>query len=198
MKEFLLIICLLFSFQAFSQLDVEDESLIIEFDKAKKVSKVMNQNSTTSVGKSNNKVAVKINFDNYSKNKKDLIHLSKFSLVDHKTKKRYRPVDIALGHPLGYKAGGRLTKDSRVKGGMFVSYNPDEVDFFYNYTIDGYRNIEFTIKTTLRKRDKSVLYLAPVNRTIKRVQLFFGLPKNNRKNTYTIYYENTVIEEFNY
>lgn len=198
MKEISLVVFMLIGLHVHGQLNVKDESFIVEFDKAKKVSKVMNQNSTTSVGKSNNKVAVKVVFDNYSKNKKDLIHLSKFSLVDHKTKRRYRPIDIALGHPLGYKAGMRLTKDSKVKGGMFVSYNPEEIDFFYDYTIDGYRNVEFTIKTTLRKRDKSILYLAPVNRTIKRVQLFFGLPKTNRKNTYTIYYENTVVAEFNY
>jgi len=179
----------------FAQLEVQNDNLIIELTKGKKVGFLAGSNSAA-VGKGNMRVATYIEFTNTDPDKKRIIDLNKFSLVDHQSKKRYRGVDLAVGHPLGYKEGKRLTKKKLRVMNLNINYDPDVVDTFEDYTLEGYNNVERKTKLAVGKKYSSVIYYDHINRRVKRVQLFFAVPKKLKGNPVDIYYGKEKVGTF--
>ncbi|RMB63392.1 hypothetical protein EAX61_03090 [Dokdonia sinensis] len=202
MKVSLLITALLFGTASlFAQLDIEDEDLKIEILRVKKMSKTVSwDHSMSTVGKNNDRIQVKVALA-FENKKGENIDFNKISLIDPEHRLRYRILDMTLKNSFGGASpADKLAKRSNIKMPSFwVSYDEKIPDTFPEYSLEGFQNVEFVIKTSTGKNNKSVLYLAPVSRKgLKKANLYFGVSKTNKPTLYKLYYEKEEIGSFTY
>ncbi|WP_055437656.1 hypothetical protein [Lacinutrix algicola] len=177
----------------------ENGNLTVDYQKAKKVSKTFNLNSSSKL-KSESFIKISIKCKIKSLNKED-IDINKFSLVDHKNKLRYRPMDISFQPVMGYLAYPKLLKSKLKLGSMYkhqagLAYKPEIKDSYVEYTIEGYTDVEVPFNFGTKKNPKkSVVYFRPNNFHKFKSLFFFPISKSAENPDLEFYYGKEKISK---
>jgi len=201
MKLNIILLTFIISFSNYSQSqqNFENGNLSIEYQKAKKVSKTFNLNSSSKL-KSDNFTKISVKCKIQSLNKED-IDINKFSLVDHKNKLRYRPMDISFQPVMGYLAYGKLLKAELKLGSMYmhqagIAYEPEIKDSYIEYSLEEYTDVEVPFNFGTEKNPKnSIVYFKPNNFHKFKSLFFFPIMKSAKNPELELYYGNEKVEK---
>lgn len=199
MKRILLLIFLTTSI-CYSQSNITD-GIQISVNKAKLVDNVsvvgIRQLKVTSdkLRKVMIKTKIKSKLDNKTK-------LSAFSLLDTKNKIRYRLADYKgytgfIGFPelIPFRKTELFDKKNKpIQYGP--PYNKSEKDYFNDYDMEGYKNLEMPINFGTKKSPKlSVIYFGETSYKKFTAELFFALLVENTNLDYELYYADEKIAD---
>lgn len=202
LKNAFLILMLSISLNNIAQVITTKEQIKIELKKAKLVNNVsvfgVRELKVTDdrLKKVMIKTKIKSPIDNKTK-------LSAFSLLDTKNKIRYRLADYK-----GYRAAIMEEpelipfrkekvfneKGKELNGHWLPEYNESEKDYFYDYNVEGYNNIEVPINFgTNQKPQPSIVYFGETAHDELTAELFFAILVENKDAEYQLYYRNEKI-----
>jgi hypothetical protein len=178
---------------------IEKDSLTIEFLKAKKVSSTFNLNSSSKLkSKLLKKISIKCKIESLNKTEVDI---NKFSLVDHKNKLRYRPMDISYQPAMGYMAYLKLLKTDLDLGDYYkmqagIAYVPEIEDSFDKYIFDGYTTVELPANLGTKKHPKTaVIYFKPHKFNKFKTLFFFAIQKDAENPDLKLHYGDEIIAQ---
>ena len=189
-----------------AQVTTTSENLRIETVKAKLVDNVsvfgIRQLKVTSDDL--RKVMVKAKIKSSSDNK---AKLSAFSLLDTKNKIRYRLADYKgytgfIGEPelIPFRKT-RLYNDKgkELDGYWLPDYDESEKDYFDDYNIDGYKNLEININFgTSEKPNPSIVYFGETDYDDFTAELYFAILIENKDSDYELYYKDEKISDIKF
>ena len=131
--------------------------------------------------------------------------LSAFSLLDTKNKIRYRLADYKgytgfIGYP---ELIPFLKTELLNKNGYPLldapPYNPSEKDYFYDYDVNGYMNLELPINFGTEKNPKnSILYFGETSYKNFTAELFFALLVDHINSDFELYYKDEKIADIKF
>lgn len=201
-KNILFFLFATISLNSIAQQTTTKEQINIEFKKAKLVNNVsvfgVRELKVTDdrLKKVMIKTRIKSPLDNKTK-------LSAFSLLDTKNKIRYRLADYK-----GYRAAIMEEpelipfrkekiyneKGKELNGDWLPEYNESEKDYFYDYNIEGYKNLEVSIDFgTKAKPQPSIVYFGETALDDFTAELFFTILVENKDVDYQLYYKDEKI-----
>lgn len=199
------ILCFLFavmSLNTIAQVTTIKEQIRIELKKAKLVdnSSVFGIRELKVTDDRLKKVMIKTRITSPSDNK---TKLSAFSLLDTKNKIRYRLADYK-----GYRAALMEEpelipyrkekvfneKGKELNGNWLPEYNESEKDYFNDYNLDGYTNLEVPINFgTNQKPQPSIVYFGETEHDDFTAELFFTILIENKEADYELYYKDEKV-----
>ena len=128
--------------------------------------------------------------------------LSAFSLLDTKNKIRYRLADYKgymafIGEPelIPFRKDKIFNEKGKELNGYWLpEYNESEKDYFYDYNIEGYNNIEIKINFgTNQKPKESIVYFGETEYDEFTAELFFAILVDYKDLDYELYYKDEKI-----
>ncbi len=198
-----LILSLLFSQLFYSQINIEEDNLTIEYEKINKASE--NFGAVTNVRTKSKEIIqynIKVRVEMLD-NKKRLFDPNKFSLIQYKDSIRLRAIDVTFTNLTDKWHFFRLIKDKPSHKSLLNQYNPDIKDTFFDYQFDNIKNaivpINFLIsRGSFRKPTKITheTYYEPKKLRKRNLNLFFPMHKDIENAT--LYYGNTKIEDITF
>ncbi len=203
MKIKLIIIALLSSQIFYSQIEIQDDNLTIEFVKTKKASQFIG--AVTNVRTKSKEIVqynVKVRIEMID-NKKRPFDANKFSLIDHQAKMRLRPLSVTYTNFTDKWYFFQLIKDKPKYKSLEKRYKPDVKDTFLDYEFEGVSNINAPIcyeaydeyKISFKNPDKEchLSYFEPKDLRKRNINLYFPMQKNVKNAT--LYYGFTKIAD---
>lgn len=196
---FILLLSLCFKMTA--QITTTKENVRIELKKAKTVDNVsvfgIRQLKVTDERLQKVMVKVKIAAPDDNKTK-----LSAFSLLDTKNKIRYRLADYKgymgfIGEPelIPFRKERIYNeKGKEINDYWLPEYNESEKDYFYDYNIDGYTNMEIKINLGIQEKPQpSIIYFGETKYDDFTAELFFAILVEYMSSDYQLYYKDEKI-----
>lgn len=197
------ILIFLFTQVFYSQVEIKEDSLSIEYVKAKKASQFIGM--VTNVRTKSKEVVqynIKIRVEMLD-NKKRPFDANKFSLVDYQDSIRLRPIDVAYTNLTDKWHFIKLIKNKPKYKSLEERYKPHIKDTFLDYEFEGINNLTIPIcyeaydkyKISFRNPDKECheSYFEPKDLRKRNVNLYFPMLKSAK--SATLYYGNTKIVE---
>lgn len=203
MKTLLTILTILSAQIFYSQINIQEDNLTIEYVKTKKASQFIGavtnvRTKSKEIVQYNVKVRVEMN-----DNKIKPFDANKFSLVNHQEKIRLRPLSIAYTNFTDKWYFIQLIKNKPKYKSLEGRYKPDVADRFLDYEFDGVDNLTLPIcyeaydkyKISLKNPDKECheSYFEPKELRKRNINLYFPMPISAK--TATLYYGYTKIAE---
>lgn len=192
---FLTTFILLFSFTTDKEYIVSD-NFKFKFIKAQKA-RGLNYGYTIKTSKECKRVQIRFKMKSLS-GENDDFDPNKFYLISEDDKTRLMPVDVRYNYaagwifvPFNYLVDYKVT-DKKLK--QWLSYNPTVKNTFFDYTIDGYKDICPSINFgTRRKPKRKTPYFDHEELKSCKVDVYFSLPKTNKN--IKIFYGDVLLKE---
>ena len=195
MKKLFLFLFVLCHFSIYGQDLITSENFEFKFIKAK-IARGSNYFYVIKTPDNHYKIQVRFKLNSTSSKKEDF-DPNKFYLVSDKEKVRIRPIDVRYNYGVGIIYVGfdfltnYQTTDKNLK--QWIRYDPQIKDTFYDYDIDGYENVYYTINFGTKRKPKMVTpYLAHEDLKSCKMDIYFSVPENSIKKA-KIYYGNKLI-----
>lgn len=189
-----------------SQTTVTKENLKVAIVKAKLVDNASVFGMRQLVVKDDNlkKVMIKAKIMSPSDNK---TKLSAFSLIDTKNKIRYRLADYKgyigfIGEPelIPFRKERIYNeKGKEITAYWLPAYDESEKDYFEDYNMDGYQNLEMSVNFGTAQNPKiSVVYFGTTDYEDFTAELFFAILVENKDSDYELYYKDDKISNIKF
>jgi hypothetical protein len=201
LKNAFLLLLLSLSLNSIAQVTATKEKLKIELKKAKLVNNVsvigIRELKVTDDRFRKVLIKTKINAPTDNKTK-----LSAFSLLDTKNKIRYRLADYKgymafIGEPelIPFRKEKIFNeKGKEINSYWLPEYNESEKDYFYDYNIEGYTNLEVKINFgTNQKPKESIVYFGQTEYDDFTAELFFAILVEHKDADYELFYKDEKI-----
>lgn len=189
MKQYILILLIILFSDLHSQVLVENGNLEITLTSGRKASGMLHQGGSVIMSTRDFKIIAKVEFKNYNDS---VVDLNKFSLIDHNNKIRFRGSDFNISNALGWHNGIMLQSDD-IGTSFYTDYKPEIRDSFYDYSIPNYTNYERKVKLRFSKKSITQLYYPHLDSKLKKIRLYFILPRKIKEKQYDLYYESKKI-----
>lgn len=201
LKNAFLLLLLSLSLNSIAQVTATKEKLKIELKKAKLVNNVsvIGIRELKVTDDRFRKVLIKTKITAPTDNK---TKLSAFSLLDTKNKIRYRLADYKgymafIGEPelIPFRKEKIFNeKGKEINSYWLPEYNESEKDYFYDYDIEGYTNLEVKINFgTNQKPKESIVYFGQTEYDDFTAELFFAILVEHKDADYQLYYKDEKI-----
>jgi hypothetical protein len=201
LKNAFLLLLLCLSLNSIAQVTATKEKLKIELKKAKLVNNVsvIGIRELKVTDDRFRKVLIKTKITAPTDNK---TKLSAFSLLDTKNKIRYRLADYKgymafIGEPelIPFRKEKIFNeKGKEINSYWLPEYNESEKDYFYDYDIEGYTNLEVKINFgTNQKPKESIVYFGQTEYDDFTAELFFAILVEHKDADYQLYYKDEKI-----
>ncbi|GGD02712.1 hypothetical protein [Hyunsoonleella pacifica] len=196
MKTRLIIIALLSSQIFYSQIEIQEDNLTIEYVKTKKASQLIG--AVTNVRTKSKEIVqynVKVRIEMID-NKIRPFDVNKFSLIDHQAKIRLRPLSVTYTNFTDKWYFIQLIKNKPKYKSLEDRYKPDIKDTFLDYEFEGVNNLIAPIcyeaydeyKISFKNPDKEchLSYFEPKDLRKRNINLYFPMQKSVKNAT--LYY----------
>ena len=205
MKTIFLFLTLLFTQLFYSQIEIQEDNLTIEYKNNNKAGQIVGLGNITNVySKTKNWVqySIKVRIE-MSDNKKRTFDPNKFSLIDPNNKIRLRPIDISNSNYLNQWHLYRLIKDKPNYKSLENRYKPNIKDSYMDYEFEGIKNAIIPInydaydkyKISIKEPNKVAheSYFEPRDLKKQNLNLYFFIPVGSE--IVTLYYGNKIIAD---
>lgn len=203
MKKRLIIIALLSTQIFYSQIEIKEDNLTIEYAKAKKASQLIG--AVTNVRTKSKEIVqynIKVRIEMID-NKIRPFDANKFSLIDHQDKMRLRPLSVTYTNLTDKWYFIQLIKNNPKYKSLEKRYKPDVKDTFLDYDFEGITNLTIPIcyeaydeyKISFKNPDKECheSYFEPKELRKRNINLYFPMLKSVE--SATLYYGYTKIAD---
>lgn len=204
MKMRFILLAFLFTQISYSQVNIKEDNLTIEYAKTKKASQfiaMVTNVRTKKIVQYNIKVRIEM-----IDNKKRPFDTNKFSLVDYQNKIRLRPVDVVYTNFTDKWHFIKLIKNKPKYKSLEDRYKPDVKDTFLDYKFEGITNVTIPIKYDAYDKYKISLknpkqvahecYFEPKDLRKRNINLYFPIPTSSE--SATLYYGNIKITDIKF
>lgn len=208
MKIIFLILTLLFTQLFYSQVEIQEDNLTIEYKRNNKAGLMVGMGNITNVYSKSKKLIqyrIKVRIEMID-NEKRPFDPNKFSIVDEQNKIRLRPVDIANSNYLNQWHLNRLIKNKPNYKSLEDRYKPDIKDTFLDYEFEGITNVcipinyeaydKFKISLKNPKTVAHESYFEPRDFRKQNLNLYFFIPVNSEITT--LFYGNKKIADIKF